>query len=125
VADAGIAFGAFHRYIYKPYKAGAFNSGAGGRTKALVKAAAAGAFAINRLNAARKLVDADPFLCKSLKAPLAALAGSLGGLTGKLKSGNFNPSEIDSTNQQLESVRSQSGQAGAPITDQNAPVPGT
>lgn len=125
VADAGFAFGAFHRYIYKPYKAGAFSSGASGRTKALVKAAAAGAFAINRLNAARKLVDADPFLCKSLKAPLEALVGSLGGLTGKLKGGDFSPSDIDSTNQQLESVRSQSGQAGAPITDKNTTVPGT
>lgn len=125
VTDAGLAFGAFHRYIYKPYKAGTFQAGASGRVKALAKAAAAGAFSINRLNAARKMVDASPLLCKTLKAPLAALAGSLGGLTGKLKAGNFSPSDIDSTNQQLESVRSQSGQAGAPITDQNARVPGT
>jgi hypothetical protein len=125
VTDAGIAFGAFHRWIYKPYKAGSFKPGASGRTKALVKAGAAGLFAANRLNAARKLVDASPLLCKSIKAPLANLTSSLSGLAGKLKSGKSDDSEIDNVQKQVEGVRSDSGKAGASITDKNAPVPGT
>jgi hypothetical protein len=28
VLHAGLAFGAFHRYLYKPYQAGTFNKGA-------------------------------------------------------------------------------------------------
>ena len=125
VVDAGLAFGAFHRWIWKPYQAGSFKSGANGRTKALVKAAAGGAFAINRLNAARKLVNADPTLCKTLKAPLAALWGGLAGLTAKLKSGNFAGGDIDSVQKSLEDLRSKAAGAGANITDRNAPVPGT
>src|SRR3954464_14124626 len=49
----GLAFGAFHRYILKPYRAGAFQKGAPGRTKALVKASAAGLFAYHQLKVAR------------------------------------------------------------------------
>ena len=125
VADAGLAFGAFHRWIWKPYQAGSFKSGANGRTKALVKAAAAGAFAINRLNAARKLVNADPTLCKTLKAPLAALWTGLAGLTAKLKSGNFAGVDIESAQKAVEDLRSKAGSAGANITDKDVPIPGT
>ena len=41
---AGLAAGAIHRYLYKPYKAGTLQPGAKGRTKALVKAGLATAF---------------------------------------------------------------------------------
>jgi hypothetical protein len=37
----GLAFGAIHRYIYKPLRAGALRSGAPGRIKVLLKGAAA------------------------------------------------------------------------------------
>ena len=37
---SGIAVGAFQRYIFKPYRAGAFKKGAPGRRKALLKAGA-------------------------------------------------------------------------------------
>ena len=29
LADLALTYGAFHRYLYKPYKAGAFRKGAG------------------------------------------------------------------------------------------------
>src|SRR4030088_2328381 len=47
VLHMGLAFGAFHRYIYKPLRAGAFKSGAAGRVKALLKAGAAALFAVH------------------------------------------------------------------------------
>ncbi|MFC4912503.1 hypothetical protein [Actinomadura gamaensis] len=121
VGDAGLAFGAFHRWIYKPYKAGTFKSGADGRKKAIVKAAAAGAFSVNRLNAARKMVNADPTLCGALKKPLDSLWNSLSGLTGKLKSGNADPSEIGSIGGAIDSFRQQAGKNGADIKDKNPP----
>jgi hypothetical protein len=117
VADLGLAFGAFNRYILKPYKAGTFKKGTSGRTKALVKAAAAGAFALNRLNAARRLVNNDPGLCRTLKAPLNALWSQLSGLTGKLKSGNLDPTEIAGTSGSIEGIRQNASQGGVSIKD--------
>src|SRR5262249_21099916 len=69
VADAALAGGAFKRYIYSPAKAGQFQKGAHGKVLALVKAAAAGAFTINRLDAAKNAAQANPTLCKVLVAP--------------------------------------------------------
>ncbi|RMI42011.1 hypothetical protein EBO15_21300 [Actinomadura harenae] len=121
VGDAGLAFGSFHRYIYKPWQAGSFKSGAQGRGKAIAKAAAAGAFTVNRLNAARKLVNADPTLCKALKQPLDNLWASVSGLTGKLKSGNADPNEIGGVGGAIEKFRQEAGQNGANIKDQAPP----
>ncbi|MBW8481947.1 hypothetical protein [Actinomadura parmotrematis] len=121
VADAGLAFGAFHRWIYKPYQAGTFKSGADGRTKAIVKAAAAGAFALNRLNAGRKMVNADPTLCKALKQPLDAAWNKISQLTGKLKSGDVDPSEIGAVGGALDALKSQASQAGVNIKDRDVP----
>jgi hypothetical protein len=45
VLHAALAFGAFHRCIYKPFKEGEFRSGAPGRRRTFVKAGLAGAFA--------------------------------------------------------------------------------
>lgn len=59
VLHSALAYGAFHRYVYKPLRAGAFKSGANGRTKALAKAAAAGLFAANELRLARRAALSD------------------------------------------------------------------
>jgi hypothetical protein len=64
VADAALAGGAFKRYIYTPAKDGKLKKGASGRVLALVKAAAAGAFVINRLKAAETAAQGNPTLCK-------------------------------------------------------------
>ena len=68
VLHTGLAIGAFRRWIYKPWKAGTFKKGADGRTKALVKAAAAGAqlaalpeyFCLMGLRDDAKLAVAEP-----------------------------------------------------------------
>jgi hypothetical protein len=91
---AGLAAGAFHRYIYKPLKSGAFKRGASGQKKALVKAAAAALFTYHELKVARtdamssdllrrKLVrPVDGFLAKLKTLPASLKGGSLGGLGG-------------------------------------------
>ena len=61
--------GATYERMVKPFKAGKFKKGHHGRTRALVKAGLAGAFAYNRLKAAA--ADAGPALSKAL-APLTA-----------------------------------------------------
>lgn len=83
---AGLAFGAFHRYILKPYRTGSFKKGAPGRTKALVKAGAAGLFAYHELKVARADAICDGPTLKRLATSLSRAVGALGAL-GALKSG--------------------------------------
>ena len=117
VADIALAGGAFKRYIYSPAKAGKFKKGANGKVLALVKAAAAGAFTINRLNAAKDAAQANPTLCKLLAAPIARFSAAVSGLVGKAKSGSINPSDVTSGNDFLSSLHGAASQGGAPFTD--------
>jgi hypothetical protein len=119
VADIALAGGAFKRWIYTPAKDGKFKKGAQGKVAALVKAAAAGAFTINRLDAAKNAAEADPTLCKVLVAPLANFGAEVQGLISKAKSGvgSINPSDVTSGNTSLASLHAAASEVGAPFTD--------
>lgn len=123
VANAALAGGAFHRYIYKPAKEGKFKKGAHGRIFALVKAAAAGAFVINRLDAAVNNAKANPTLCKLIIAPVEKFKAAIGGLIGKAKGGEINPSDVTQPSSLLENLRGAATSGGAGFTDnQNASI---
>ena len=117
MADAALAGGAFKRYIYTPAKDGKFAKGASGRVKALVKAGVAGAFVINRLDAAKSAAEANPTLCKLIVAPLENLKSSVTGLISKSKSGNISAGDVSDTSGLLENFRSAATQGGAGFTD--------
>jgi hypothetical protein len=117
VADVALAGGAFKRYIYSPAKAGKFKKGANGKVLALVKAAAAGAFTINRLNAAKNAAQANPTLCKLLAAPIAKFSAAVSGLVSKAKSGSIDPSDVNSGNGFLTDLHGAASQGGAAFTD--------
>jgi hypothetical protein len=117
VADLALAGGAFKRYIYTPAKSGKFQKGANGRVLAFVKAAAAGAFTVNRLDAAKTAAQANPTLCKLLAEPIAKFSAAVSGLIGKAKSGNISPSDVDSGNGFLGDLHNSAGQGGAAFTD--------
>jgi hypothetical protein len=117
VADAALAGGAFKRYIFTPAREGKFAHGAHGRTLALVKAAAAGAFVINRLDAAKNAAEANPTLCRLIVAPLGNLKSSITRLISKSHSGNISGSDVTITNGQLEGFRDAATRAGAGFTD--------
>ncbi|MCD0452603.1 hypothetical protein LO762_25970 [Actinocorallia sp. API 0066] len=119
VADMGLAFGAFNQWILKPYKAGGFNEGAEKRKSAIAKAVAAGAFSLNRLNAGRKMINADPTLCKSLKAPVEALWATASAAIDKLKTGDT--SGITDASSALEGLRQDAEQDGLTIKDRQPP----
>lgn len=124
VANAGLAAGSFKRYIYTPYKDGKFKSGATGRKKAIVKAAAAGVFTVDQLRRAKNNAEADPTLCKALLGPINALSGAVSGIVAKAKGGNIDPSQLDSASGALDSFRKSATDAGAGFKDQNANVGG-
>ncbi len=117
----GLAIGTFHRYIYKPYKAGQFQKGAQGRIKAFVKAGATALFAKREIRLASEDVKASPALCKVLAAPLRKLSDGFSTIADKIKTGNT--SGIDDAQGLISQVTSQSAKNGAPIaerTDESA-----
>lgn len=117
VADIALAGGAFKRYIYTPAKAGKFKKGANGKVLALVKAAAAGAFTVNRLNAAKDAAQANPTLCKLLVAPIAKFSASVSSLIGQARGGSIDPSTVTSGNDFLNELHGAASQGGAAFTD--------
>jgi len=125
VADAALAGGAFKRYIYTPAKDGKLKKGASGRVLALVKAAAAGAFVINRLKAAETAAQGNPTLCKVFVAPAAKFTAALTGLVGKAKSGGIDPSDVDGASGALTDLHDAATSGGAGFTDNaNASISG-
>jgi hypothetical protein len=125
VADAALAGGAFKRYIYTPAKDGKLKKGASGRVLALIKAAAAGAFVINRLKAAETAAQANPTLCKIFVAPAQKFTAALTGLVGKAKSGGINPSDVDGASSALTDLHNAATSGGAGFADNaNASISG-
>lgn len=89
VTDVGLTVGTFHHWIWKPYKAGTFRKGAHGRLKAIVKGVGVAALDLKLMNNAKKNVEANPTLCKVLATPIENAVGALGGLKGKITSGDL------------------------------------
>ena len=116
VVHAGLAFGAFHRYIYKPAKAGTFSGSPLNHKAALVKAGLAGLFVYHELKLAFGDAEQSPLLSK-LAAPIAALAAKVHGLVGGLRSGSVNSATIDSLQGDVSSISSSASAAGANINE--------
>ncbi|MCX4810711.1 hypothetical protein OG601_08760 [Streptomyces sp. NBC_01239] len=116
VANASLAAGATYQWIVKPWKAGKFKKGASGRRFALVKAGLAGAFAYNRLKAAKRNAQGDPTLSKAL-APLTAGIDSLKDLPSKLRKGDSTDSTASSFDDIINKVKDAAKNAGAEVTD--------
>lgn len=116
VLHAGLAFGAFHRWIYKPVKAG-YLAHPLNHKLALIKGGVAAAFVLHELKLALTDAQADPTLSK-LVAPLTAVQDKLKSLPADLKSGNANPADVLSANDSIGSIKQLAARAGQPITEQ-------
>jgi hypothetical protein len=113
---AGLAFGAFHRYIYKPLKTGAFSGGLFHHKLATIKAALAAAFAYHEVGLA--LTDArSSKVLSTLLSPLLALQTKFHALVAGLRQGNVNPSSILSANSLTGQASQASAKAGQSIKD--------
>jgi hypothetical protein len=117
---AGLAFGAFHRYLYKPFKAGAFNHPLQHKL-ALLKAAAATLFVVHEVKKAGEAAQGSALLRK-LFSPLNALAGTLTGLAASLKGGQADASMLGSANGTIDSIKSGAASAGASVTEHAPPA---
>jgi hypothetical protein len=115
VLHAGLAFGAFHRYVYTPFRNGGFTPPLSHKA-AIVKAGVAALFVYHELKLA--LVDArsSPLLAK-LVSPLTALQTKLNALRQGLSGGHLDSSSIEAANRSVTSIGSQSAQSGVSIHD--------
>jgi hypothetical protein len=119
VAHAGAGFGAFHHWIYKPYRDGKFAKGAHGRIRAFVKGGLAALFVKREVRLALNDAKANPTLCKAIAAPLANIGNSISGAYDKLKGGDS--SGIDSVNSNISSVENSSNAQGDSIKEDDNP----
>ncbi len=111
----GLALGTFHRYLYKPFKAGSFAAGTHGRIVALVKAGATALFDVHEIRIATEDVKANPTLCRVIAAPLRTLASTLDGIGNRIKGGDT--SGLDDANTQAAAIAATSASKGQPITE--------
>ena len=121
VTHAALGFGAFHRYIYKPYRAGTFRSGVHGRLTAFAKAALAALFIKREIRLSAAAAQNSPALCKAVLSPLRTVSETVQAAVTKLKGGDA--SGISSVQNAISKVESGASSQGAGITeDQNAPL---
>ena len=121
VLHAGLAFGAFHRWIYKPAKAGDLAHPLQHKLTTL-KAALAAGFVYHELKLALADAQADPTLSK-LVAPVTALQNKLHGLAGSVKSGGASAADVDGLDGSISSIKGLASSAGQTITEQTPSSP--
>ncbi|MEY9876170.1 hypothetical protein ABH931_005680 [Streptacidiphilus sp. MAP12-33] len=117
VLNAGLAAGATYQWIYKPFKAGTFKSGAKGRTTALIKGALAAGFTYNRAKAALADAKGDPTLSKATDA-LSSAVDSLKNLPSKIKNGSATDADFNQFTNVTNSIKGAGAANGATVTDQ-------
>jgi hypothetical protein len=121
VLHSALAFGAFHRWIYKPAKAGELAHPFRHPVVA-TKAALAAAFTYHELKLALADAQADPALSK-LVAPITALQNKIRGVEQSVKSGGTSASDASGLDSAVSSIKSQAAAAGQPITEQTPASP--
>jgi len=121
VLHAGLAFGAFHRWIYKPAKAGTLTHPLQHPLTA-GKAALAAAFVYHEVKLALADAQADPTLSK-LVAPVTALQDKFHALAGSVKSGGVSSADVSGLASTISSIKDQAASAGQSITEQTPATP--
>jgi hypothetical protein len=119
VTDAGLAAGAFTKWIYTPYARGAFSAGAPGRPGSIGKAAVAGGFVASRLQEVKADAQSYPALCRLTIGVIDKLTSTVRAIAAKAKAGSVSPSEVTSAAAFLSRLHSASAEAGAAFSAQS------
>jgi hypothetical protein len=112
VLHAGLAFGAFHHFIYGPFKAGGLHGVA-----PLAKAGTAGLFTVHELKLAKADAESSPTLCH-LAAPFDNAGAALSSSIGNIKSGKASSADMEALNSKVNAVQSGAQADGVPAPDQ-------
>jgi hypothetical protein len=112
VLHAGLAFGAFHHFIYAPYKANNLHG-----VVALAKAGLAGLFTVHELKLAKADAESSPTLCH-LAAPFDKASAAISSSISQIKSGKASSQDIEGLNNDVNAVQSGARADGVPAPDQ-------
>ncbi len=125
LAHLGVAYFCFHHWVMNPYREGDFAQGAPHRVAAIVKGGAALLFAVHEVKVSEKIAQKskDPLLQK-LDAGLGGLTSSFASVGQRLKSGHFNPQDIEGLQSATASEQAQAQSQGANIKDVPVALPG-
>jgi hypothetical protein len=115
----GLAFGAFHRWIYKPFRAGDFSDPRHHKGE-VAKAVLAAVFVYHEVKVALEGAKGDKTLSK-LAAPLTALRATMSGLGSKIKSGKA-ATAIGQAKTHVDNTTSVAAKNGVTIKDRNVPA---
>jgi hypothetical protein len=117
IFHAGLAFGAFHHFIYIPFKAGKFTSGSiFSKIKNYLEAAAAAAFVYHETKLALQDAQQNKVL-KLLVAPLTAVVALFNTIVAKVKSHNLDATTISSAQSDVSTTESQAKSSGSTISE--------
>ncbi len=114
VLHAGLALGAFHHFIYLPFKAGDFSHPLLHKLT-VVKAGLAAVYVYHELGLALTDAQADKTLSK-LVSPITALQNKIDSVKSDITGGHVNAGDINSANGLTGSVSSLAAGAGQSIT---------
>ena len=125
LAHLGVAYFAFHHWVYAPYRQGDFAQGAPHRLSHIVKGGIALLFAVHEVHVSEEIAQKshDPLLRK-LDAGLATLTGSFSSIGDRMKSGQFDPTDVGTLLTQTTSEQSTAAANGTRIKDVAAAIPG-
>lgn len=111
VLHAGLAFGAFHHFIYRPYTEHRLHG-----VLALGKAGLAGLFTVHELKLAKADAESSPTLCK-LVAPFDRASAALSGEVDKIKSDKATAGDMDGLGKQVDGLQSGAKSDGVEAPD--------
>jgi hypothetical protein len=116
VFHVGLAIGAFHRWIYKPFKAGAFSHPLTHKLT-ILKAALAAVFTYHELKLAYHDAQSSKIL-RPLVSPIGLVITGVSALAAKIKGGQAPTSgDVNGVESGVGNITSTASAAGAPITE--------
>jgi hypothetical protein len=122
VIHAGLAFGVFHRYIYKPFKKGEFSHPLRHKV-ALLKAVAAALFVRHEVLLARQDARSSRLL-SHVVLPLLAVGGAVVAIRSALAGHHAPPaSSVNTAESSISSAEADSASAGQPICETTSEAP--
>jgi hypothetical protein len=117
IFHAGLAFGAFHHFIYTPFKAGKFTTGSFfSKLKAYVEAGLAGLFVYHET----KLALADAQQNKALKllvTPLTAAVALFDTIVSKIKGHSLDAATMTSAESSVSSIETMAAASGSTVSE--------
>ena len=121
----GLAYFAFHHFVYNRYREGAFKAGAAHRTSNIIKAGVALVFTAHELKVAYDIArKSNSRVLHALIKPLQGLVGTSQRVGDRLRGGQFSDAEVKGVINGANSFSSQATKNGISIKDIKVFVPG-